>query len=136
MYFFIKKKRKELKLVWKNSLPKYFWAFCALIMAKLRLAVKKKPKKYLNKFSFAISFSDKLGKHWPRVFTYTIVDYGLYTTFGYHTFLLSIKDMQSFRQIGLKLWNMRSDSKSISDSAQWDKALINSGSDFLGYAYL
>ena len=39
-------------------------------------------------------------KQWPWVFTYTIVDYGVYTSFGYHTFLqpifknfLAIKDI-------------------------------------------
>ena len=57
---------------------------------------------------------------WPRVSSYTIVDYGIYTSFGYHTFLLqqisknfwlskistNLSCMKSFRQIGAKLWKI------------------------------
>ena len=54
--------------------------------------------------------------YWPWAFTYTIVDYGVYTSFGYHTILrpisksfLAIKDItKPLRQIGVKLWKIGS----------------------------
>ena len=68
----------------------------------------------------------------PRVFTYTIVDYGVYTSFGYHTFLrpisksfLTIKYINKhlpyakFQTDWLETVENRSNSKSISDSGVW-----------------
>ena len=57
---------------------------------------------------------------WLRVFTYTIADYSVYTSSGYHTYLRPISQktfwlskisinfsyMQSFRQIASKLWKI------------------------------
>ena len=64
--------------------------------------------------------------YWPRVFTYTIVDYGVYTSSGYHTFLwpisksfLTIKDINKsllnakFQTDWFETEENRSDSKSI-----------------------
>ena len=64
--------------------------------------------------------------------TYTIVDYGVYTSFGYHTFLrpisksfLAIKDIiktvlhANFQADWFEIVEKRSDSKSISDSGVW-----------------
>ena len=71
-------------------------------------------------------------RQWPRVSTYTKVDYGVYTNFGYHTSLqpisknfLAIKDInkpllhEKFQTDWFKTVENRSDSKSISDSVVW-----------------
>ena len=63
---------------------------------------------------------------------YTIVDYGVYTSFGYHTLLqpvsknfLAIKDINKpllyakFQTDWFETVENRSDSKSISDSGVW-----------------
>ena len=70
--------------------------------------------------------------HWPRVFIYTIVDYGVYNSLGYHTYLrpisknfLAIKDINKpllhakFQTYCYETVENRSNSKLVSDSGVW-----------------
>ena len=48
--------------------------------------------------NFQIPYYFLYTNQWPRVFSYTIVDYGVYTSFGYHTYLHPISKKLSVYQ--------------------------------------
>ena len=100
------------------------WAFISILDQWAR---------YQTFFLRLIIYYPQVGEnYWPWVFAYTIVDYGVYTSFGYHTFLqpisktfLAIKDITKpllhakFHTYWFETVENRSNLKSIYDSGLW-----------------
>ena len=101
------------------------------VQTKIELGVKRAAKSFKFFFSIEIILNHEgkdFRRHWPSVFTYTVVDYGVYTSFGDPIFLRPfsksfqiIKDINKpllhakFRTDWFETVENRSDSKSISD---------------------